>query len=190
MNVAPRPNPTVWRPVGFTLAEVLFSMAIFTFAALMLVGVLPNGMASLQSARRDAAEVRMFAHLRAVYQAELDRVTATELTATLNRMRQPAYFYFDDRGDPVRSVANTELETRFGVQCVLEPALLLPGESDPSPFQQRLRMLVTEQWRNAVAYTDPNRHRQRVVTLVVTTPLETVLPTPNPAASTANTNAP
>jgi LDH2 family malate/lactate/ureidoglycolate dehydrogenase len=74
-------------------------MAIFVFGVLVLVGTLPNGMASLQTARRQAAEVRVFQHLRAVYQSELDRAIGNDITGILANLSQPSTFYFDDRGN-------------------------------------------------------------------------------------------
>ncbi|MCB1227381.1 MAG: Verru_Chthon cassette protein B, partial [Verrucomicrobiales bacterium] len=88
---------------GFTLAEVLFSMAIFAFAVLILVGSLPNGLASMQSARARSAEVRILHHVTSVYQSELDRATAQSLPTVLQQLSREATLYFDAAGDPVRA---------------------------------------------------------------------------------------
>jgi len=174
---------------GFTLAEVLFAMAIFIFGVLVMVGTLPNGLASMQSAQRQMAEVRIFQHLLAVYQSELDRSLAKDLNGTLARLQQPANFFFDNRGDPLRTAMATSNEAAFGAQASLEPAALLPGETVPSPFSRRLRIVVAENWQNPNAFTNPSLHRQRVIPITLTGPLPptTVAPTtsdPPPPPST------
>jgi uncharacterized protein (TIGR02598 family) len=152
------------------LAEVLFAMAIFVFGVLVLVGTLPNGMASLQTARRQAAEVRIFQHLRAVYQAELDRANSSDITGVLATLSQPATFFFDDRGNIVRNGGGGVNQTAFAAQAILEPASILPGETIASPFSRRLRIAVTDHWQNLSALNDPLRHRQRLLTVTLTGP--------------------
>ncbi len=144
-------------------------MAIFVFGVLILIGTLPNGLASMQTARRQAAETRIFQHLRAVYQAELDRAPASELNSTLTNLEQPASFLFDDSGEPLRSASGAQ--PAFASQAQLEPAGKLPGEADPSPFARRLRIAVTDRWQENAALTDPARHRQRVLMVTLTSPL-------------------
>jgi uncharacterized protein (TIGR02598 family) len=152
-------------------------MAIFVFGVLVLVGTLPNGMASLQSARRQAAEVRIFQHLRAVYQAELDRGTVTDISGILATLSQPSVFYFDDRGNIARSVGDGINQTAFAAQARLEPSAPLPGETDSSPFSRSLRIAVTDRWQDSNALNDPLRHRQRLMTLTLNGPIATNLPT-------------
>jgi uncharacterized protein (TIGR02598 family) len=156
-------------------------MAIFVFGVLVLVGTLPNGMASLQTARRQAAEVRIFQHLRAVYQAELDRASVSEIGGIIATLAQPATFYFDDRGNIVRLLGGGVNQTAFAAQAVLEPATPLPGETTPSPFTRRLRIAVTDHWQDISALTNPLRHRQRLLTLALTGPAD--LGTPAPSSS-------
>ena len=152
-------------------------MAIFVFGVLVLVGTLPNGMASLQSARRQAAEVRIFQHLRAVYQAELDRATVRDISGVLASLSSPSTFYFDDRGNIARTLGNGIGQTAFAAQARLEPAASLPGESDSSPFSRSLRIAVTDRWQDQSALADPLRHRQRLITVTLTGPIATSLPT-------------
>ncbi len=178
-----KPPPPCRHAPGFTLAEVLFAMAIFAFGVLVLVGTLPNGLASMQTARRHAAEARVFQHLRAVYQAELDRSLPAELNATLTRLEQPATFYFDESGDAMLSTAGNTIFLM--AQSQLEPAAKLPGEADPSPFVRRLRVAVTEKWTEAAAFTDPRRHRQRLMLLSITSPV----PVAPPPASEDDTSS-
>ena len=154
---------------GFTLAEVLFAMAIFVFGVLIVLGTLPNGLASMQTARRQAAEARIFQHLRSVYQAELDRGPASSIAGVLSTLEQPASFQFDERGDVLRTTGGAPVS--FAALSQLEPASRLPGESDASPFLRRLRVAVTEHWRDPTALTDPRRHRQRIMTITLTSPL-------------------
>lgn len=156
---------------AFSLAEVLFAMAIFVFGVLVLVGTLPNGMASLQTARRQAAEVRIFQHLRAVYQAELDRANVNDITSVLARLTQPSIFYFDDRGNIARSLGSGINQTAFAAQARLEPATPLPGESDASPFSRRLRIAVTDRWQDQSSLNDPLRHRQRMMNVTLNGPI-------------------
>lgn len=156
---------------AFSLAEVLFAMAIFVFGVLVLVGTLPNGMASLQTARRQAAEVRVFQHLRAVYQSELDRASTNDINGILASLSQPSTFYFDDRGNISRFQSSGTNQIAFAAQAHLEPASQLPGESDPSPFTRRLRIAVTDRWQDASSFNDPLRHRQRLITLTLNGPV-------------------
>ncbi len=155
---------------GFTLAEVLFAMAIFVFGVLVMVGTLPNGLGSMQAARLRSAEVRIFQHLQAVYQAELDRTNANNSDSTITSLRLPATFYFDDRGDPLRSNENSTVQASIAAQARIEDAALLPGETLPSPFIRRLRVRVSDRWQQGNAFTDPARYRQRMLPLTLTTP--------------------
>lgn len=162
------PAPSRTAP-GFTLAEVLFAMAIFVFGVLVVLGTLPNGLASMQSARRQAAEARIFQHLRSVYQAELDRGPASALPGVLATLEQPSSFQFDERGDVLRTLGGAPVA--FAALSQLEPANRLPGEGDASPFLRRLRVAVTDRWQDPSALTDPRRHRQRIMTIHLTSPL-------------------
>lgn len=179
---APSIRPRHTAP-AFSLAEVLFAMAIFVFGVLVLVGTLPNGMASLQTARRQAAEVRIFQHLRAVYQAELDRATIADVGGIVATLSQPSTFYFDDRGNVVRLIGGGNNQTAFAAQAILEPASTLPGETTPSPFTRRLRIGVTDHWRDASALNDPLRHRQRLMTVTLAGPAGLGTPSPAPSSS-------
>lgn len=165
---------------AFSLAEVLFAMAIFVFGVLVLVGTLPNGMASLQTARRQAAEVRVFQHLKAVYQAELDRASVTDIGGVLANLAQPSTFYFDDRGNIVRLVGGGVNKTAFAAQAILEPAAILPGETTTSPFTRRLRIAVTDHWFDLSALNNPLRHRQRLMTVILVGPADLGVPAPTP----------
>ena len=156
---------------GFSLAEVLFAMAIFTFGTLVLLGSLPNGLASLQNSRRQAAETRIFQHLFQVYQAETDRATPSELAGVLATLQRPSPFFFDSQGDLIRVAGGASNQTSFAARAQLEPAIKLPGESDPSPYLRRLRIAVTDQWQDASAFNDPARHRLRLLTLTLRGPL-------------------
>lgn len=169
---------------GFTLAEVLFAMAIFVFGVLVMMGTLPNGLASMQAARQQAAEVRIFQHLQAVYQAELDRAPASALASTSARLQSPATFFFDDRGDPLRASQSSQAQATLAAQARLEDAALLPGESVPSPFIRRLRIRVSERWRDGNSFADPLRHRQRMLPLTLTSPLPPSVSPPTDVSAT------
>lgn len=153
-------------------------MAIFVFGVLVLVGTLPNGMASLQTARRQAAEVRIFQHLRAVYQAELDRASVTDINGVIANLSQPATFFFDEHGNIVRLGFGRPNQTAFAAQAILEPASTLPGETVPSPFSRRLRIGVTDHWQDVSALNDPLRHRQRLLAVTMTGPADLGTPAP------------
>lgn len=163
---------------AFTLAEVLFAMAIFVFGVLILIGTLPNGMAAMRNARQQAAEARIFQHLQAVYQAELDRTPGKDLAPTLSSLSKPNTFYFDENGEINRTHVN-ESNTSFAARAVLENGSKLPGESDSSPFLKQLRVAVTNQWQNQASLTDPRLHRQRMLNITITGPV--------PPASSGNT---
>ncbi len=179
------PPPPAKAAPGFTLAEVLFAMAIFVFGVLVLVGTLPNGLASMQTARQQAAEARIFQHLRAVYQAELDRAPPDDLSSTLRTLGEPATFYFDERGDVLRT-ASVGSQRAFAALARLEEAGKLPGESDSSPFVRRLRVSVTDHWQDRSALNDPRRHRQRLLPVTITVPLGPANPaTPNDSSDPA-----
>lgn len=170
---------------GFTLAEVLFAMAIFVFGVLVMMGTLPNGLASMKSARQQAAEVRIFQHLQAVYQAELDRAVANTFSSTEAGLQNPATFFFDDRGDPLRSSQSNQNEASLAAQARLEDAALLPGETVPSPYMYRLRIRVSERWRESGAFADPLRYRQRMLPLTLTIPIPPLVTAPDDDSATA-----
>lgn len=146
-------------------------MAIFVFGTLVLLGSLPNGLASLQGSRRQAAETRIFQHLLQVYQAEVDRATPGELAGVLATLQRPAPFYFDAQGDLIRTTGGASNQTAFSARAQLEEAIKLPGESDASPYLRRLRVAVTEHWQDASALNQPSRHRQRLLTVTLRGPL-------------------
>jgi len=182
-----RRHPVRYATQGFTLAEVLFAMGIFSFAALALVGTLPNGMASMQSARLQAAESRIFQHLRRIYQSDLDRLAPDQAESILNGLQESQVFYFDDRGEPLRALAAIGNDAHFGALTVLLPAHPLPGESDPSPFLWQLRVIVSQHWRRDDAYFTPALHRLRTLPITLTGPIISLTtepasddPTPSP----------
>ena len=142
-------------------------MAIFVFAVLILLGVLPNGMATMQSARRQAAETRILQHLRGAYQSQLDTTPAARLMSTLNLMEQPNDFFFDDRGDPVTRSINPQLSTSYAARVSLLPAHPLPGINESSFFLRRLRVALVSDWQDGNAFIDPQRHRQRLITITI-----------------------
>lgn len=179
-------------PKGFTLAEVLFAMGIFSFAALALIGTLPNAMASMQNARMQAAESRIFQHLRQIYQADLDRLASDQAESILEELQESQVFYFDAQGEPLNAFATLEKDSHFGVRTVLLPSQPLPGESDPSPFLWQLQVIVSQHWQRDDAYTNSALHRRRTLPITLTGPILTLTtepssddpsPSPNPAPS-------
>lgn len=141
---------------GFSLAEVLFALAITSFALLALIGVLPEGLRSLQNAQRQEAEARIVQHLAAHYQVK-----------TWDELGQSALQHhdleFDGNGAPVEP---SSTDSVYKARAEVMDAAPLPNESAASPYLRRLRIRITSQLHNGNAFNSPSLHRERWVSLV------------------------
>ncbi len=141
---------------GFSLAEVLFALAITSFALLALIGVLPEGLRSLQNAQRQEAEARIVQHVAARYQLK----TWDELGAL---MQQQADLAYDGNGAPVE---RSSRDMAFRAKAEVTEAAPLPNETAASPYLRRVRVRITNLPNNAAAFDNPAQHRERWITLV------------------------
>ena len=138
---------------GFSLAEILFAMAITSFALLALVGVLPQGLEGLRAAEQRSAEARIVQYL----------TTRHQLLAWDTLMKQTGEVaeQFDIRGAPVPQGSP---EVVFYTKSKIEDALPLPGEGPgENPYLKRLRIWIAP---NTQLLTNPKRRRERVTLLV------------------------
>ena len=143
-------------PAGFSLAEVLLAIAITAFALLALVGVLPEGLRSLQNAQRHEAEARIIQHLAAKYQAkQWSDLALTSATQDITDFDANGTFL--ERGG--RDVIyRARVEVMNGVE--------LPNETSASPFLKRIRIRITTHTASTASFEDPNRYHERYITLV------------------------
>jgi uncharacterized protein (TIGR02598 family) len=164
---------------GFSLAEVLFALAITSFALLALIGVLPEGLRSLQNAQRQEAEARITQHIAARYQVK----TWDELNESTPQQQD---LNFDGNGAPLEQSSS---ESVYRARAEVMDAAPLPNESAASPYLRRLRIRITNNMGNAGALDNPAQHRERWVTLVdldKTPPPPVVAEPVNPTGTTTN----
>ena len=162
---------------GFSLAEVLIAIAIISFALLALIGVLPEGLRSLQNAQRQEAEARIVQHVAAHFQLKpWDEIAAMAADAM--------DLDFDGNGAPVTPSSN---DTIYRARAELADAAPLPNETAPSPYLRRLRIRITSQLNVGGAFDNPAKHRERWVTLV---DLDKTPPPATPAAPAGTTGTP
>jgi uncharacterized protein (TIGR02598 family) len=157
---------------GFSLAEVLIALAITSFALLALIGVLPEGLRSLQNAQRQEAEARIAQHVAARYQVK----TWDELNESASEQQD---LDFDGNGAPLEQSSR---EAVYRARAEVMDAAPLPNESAASPYLRRLRIRITNNMGNTGALDNPAQHRERWVTLV---DLDKT-PPPPPAAEPVN----
>lgn len=143
---------------AFTLAEVLLAMAIFSFALLLMIGMLPSGLSSLKASEQMAAESRIVQYLTATYQLRYDQ-PGVALTAA-----DSATFNFDARGAPVNAGDPNALYTAR--VSVMDP-LPLPGEASFSPYQRRLQVRISRRM-NSNAFNDPSQYHERYLLYTMT----------------------
>ena len=179
MKIASPKSPFLSSRRGFSLAEVLIALAITSFALLALIGVLPEGLRSLQNAQRQEAEARIAQHVAARYQVK----TWDELSQASPQQQD---LDFDGNGAPLEQSSR---ETVYRVRAEVMDAAPLPNESAAGPYLRRLRIRITNNLGNAGALDNPAQHRERWVTLV---DLDKAPPPPpvaepvNPTGTTTN----
>jgi uncharacterized protein (TIGR02598 family) len=179
VKIASQQSPFHSSRRGFSLAEVLIALAITSFALLALIGVLPEGLRSLQNAQRQEAEARITQHIAARYQVK----TWDELNASAPQQQD---LNFDGNGAPLEQSSR---ETVYRARAEVMDAAPLPNESAASPYLRRLRIRITNNMGNAGALDNPAQHRERWVTLVdldKTPPPPPVAEPVNPTGTTTN----
>lgn len=144
-------------PSGFSLAEVLLAIAITGFALLALIGVLPEGLRSLQNAQRQEAEARIVLHLAAKYQAK----AWEDLEQAGSSVQE--ILDFDANGTFVES---TSKDTIYRARAEVMSGLPLPNETASSPYFKRVRIRITSQLNSTASFETAGRYRERYVTLV------------------------
>lgn len=155
-SLRPAPGSLPPAPRGFSLAEVLLAIAITAFALLALIGVLPEGLRSLQSAQRHEAEARIIQHLSAKYQSKPWSDFA-QLSTSQDITDFDANGTFLDKGG--RDVVyRARVEVMNGTE--------LPNETSASPYLKRIRIRIVAQTGANASFEDPNRYHERYVTLV------------------------
>jgi uncharacterized protein (TIGR02598 family) len=176
-----RPAPRALRSApGFSLAEILFAMAITSFALLALVGTLPHGLENLRMAEQRAAEARIVSYLTTRHQL----LPWAEIEQGANQQTD----YFDARGAPVRQ---GDANAIFTARSEIEDALPLPGEVAGSEYMRRLRIRIINQTHNLNALSNKHQHRERVTTLVNMDRLPSTAAAPtNPETGAGGTTAP
>lgn len=138
---------------GFSLAEILFAMAITSFALLALVGVLPHGLEGMRAAEQRSAEARIVQYL----------TTRHQLLPwdTLMKQTGEVIEYFDIRGAPVHQGG---MDAVFATKTKIMDGLPLPGEgTTENPYLKRLRIWIAP---NVQLLGNPDRRRERWTTLV------------------------
>lgn len=150
---------------GFSLAEILFAMAITSFALLALVGVLPHGLEGMRAAEQRSAEARIVQYLTSRHQL-LPWETLMKQTGELTE-------YFDIRGAPVHQGGTDAV---FATKTKIMDALPLPGEgATENPYLKRLRIWIAP---NVQLLGNPDRRRERWTMLVN---MDKLPPIPAPA---------
>lgn len=147
-----------FRP-AFTLAEVLFAMAILSFALLTIIGLMPSTLASLNDAEARIAEARIVQSINTEFQLKpWDQ---------LPREGSNAIRYYDQRG--IRTSAplegGAELPTNSATYAVAIYAQAeattptVPGDkkqdgSKTTEFLRTLHIVITRQIKNTQALQD------------------------------------
>lgn len=148
-------SPSRQARAAFTLAEVLFTMVITSFAILTLVAVLPQGLESLVVAERRAAEARIVSHIAAMAQAR-------PWEALTEGSDREWTLLFDASGNPLAKNAPASSSIHQARVRVLaaEP---LPNESTASPFLRRLqiRIVYSPGGGSSAHFGNPRRYRER-----------------------------
>lgn len=141
---------------GFSLAEVLFALAITSFALLALIGVLPQGLQSLQNAQRQEAEARIVQQAAARFQ-----MMTWDALAQLMQTREETLY---DANGTRLDQEGTDVVYRARIEVL--NGLALPNETGASPYLRRIRIRITNLPNNGTALDTPSRYRERYVTLV------------------------
>lgn len=144
---------------AFTLAEVLFAMAILSFALLTIIGLMPSTLSSLNDAEARIAEARIVQSIRTEFQLKPWDQLPREGTQSIR--------YYDPRG--VRTSAplegGAELPTASATYAVALYAQAeattptVPGDkkqdgSKTTDFLRTLHIVITRQVKNTQAMQD------------------------------------
>lgn len=161
-------HPLVSSHGGFSLAEVLIALSITAFALLALVGVLPEGLRSLQNAQRQEAEARIVQQVAALHQLQSWDATLSENDLD-----------FDANGAPAQSGSTDAV---YRARAELTDSVPLPNESTASPYLRRLRIRIINQVAGG-SFDNTAQYREKWVTLVN---LDKVVSTTTQAVSTSS----
>lgn len=112
---------------------MLIALSITAFALLALVGVLPEGLRSLQNAQRQEAEARIVQQVAAA----LHQLQSWDATLSENHLD------FDANGAPAQS---GDTDAIYRARAELTDSVPLPNESTASPYLRRLRIRIISQF--------------------------------------------
>lgn len=147
-------------------------MAIVSFALLAIIGLMPAALADVNEAERRAAEARILQSLAAEYELK-SWAEVKDTTASGN-------VYFDSRGVRVKSLTK-DAQYAARIDIMPPPAdgtsgggagdLSLPGDApgSSSPYLRRLRVSITDQPRNPMAFAgirNSRLHHEHALILV------------------------
>ena len=145
------------RRAGFSLAETTIAIAIVSIVVLALVGTLPTALNRLNRASARSADARALESIAGIYQMK----DWTEVVADEGTPRS-AKFFFDRTGIPVPA---GDFWVTFAAAVTVEPAPLLPGESEPNPNLRRLSLELSNRVTEDDPFADP-RSLRRYTTLL------------------------
>ena len=126
------------RASGFSLPEITMAVGIAAMAIVLLLGLLPSGMNSIQAASNTLAETRIYQQIIGEVQSANWGVTGGTAAATIPTALQiydGAKRLFDDQGTPLpESGANNSMRVNYVARITLEPpgTTAVPG-GQPSP---------------------------------------------------------
>jgi uncharacterized protein (TIGR02598 family) len=138
---------------AFTLAEILFAMAILAFTLLSIIGLMPATLSELNNAEARLAEARILHTLNAEYQTK-------NWTAIIGSQLQTVY-YFDKGGNmigPPNRSGDPEDYPSFAAAVYIKDAPSQPGDGDDAMTAHRylrtLRVVITRQIESQQAMQD------------------------------------
>lgn len=126
------------RAAGFSLPEITMAVGIAAMAIVLLLGLLPSGMNSIQAASNTLAETRIYQQIVGEVQGANWGVTGANVGGGVPPALQVydgARRLFDDQGTPLpESGANNNMRVTYVARITLEPpsTAAVPG-GEPSP---------------------------------------------------------
>lgn len=142
-------------------------MAIIAFTLIAILGLVPTALSDLNAAEKRTAEARILQAVAAEYEFRPWSAVSTQGVRDT--------FYFDERGvllggldDKTYYVARVtpalpsqSPDSQEGSIPVTAGKILLPGETEASPYLVRLKVSITDRPRDPMAFTADEKERKR-----------------------------
>ena len=153
MNMNWKKTPAVRRPAGFTLVEVMLAVGIASSAALLIVGLLPQGLDTMLKSASATAQQRALQTIQSDYQMRDWTTVLDQQEACTGEL-----FRFDAQGFPL---PQDHADAVFLTRVMVEDGPVLPGTAQKNPRLRTLVVQISTKLDEDKAFSDPGLNKEQ-----------------------------